>query len=55
MRRFYLFRMALAVFQYFNIFSMMYTGKPLVTNKGACMLLRSTRGSYLSTEIWRMR
>ncbi len=29
------FRMALAVFQYFNIFSMMYTGKPLVTNKGA--------------------
>jgi hypothetical protein len=28
-------RMALAVFQYFNIFSMMYTGKPLVTNKGA--------------------
>jgi hypothetical protein len=29
------FRMALAVFQYFNVFSMMYTGKPLVTNKGA--------------------
>jgi hypothetical protein len=29
------FRMAGAVFQYFNIFSMMYTGKPLVTNKGA--------------------
>lgn len=29
------FRMARAVFQYFNIFSMMYTGKPLVTNKGA--------------------
>lgn len=29
------FRLALAVFQYFNIFSMMYTGKPLVTNKGA--------------------
>ncbi len=29
------FRMALAIFQYFNIFSMMYTGKPLVTNKGA--------------------
>ena len=27
--------MARAVFQYFNIFSMMYTGKPLVTNKGA--------------------
>jgi hypothetical protein len=29
------FRMARAVFQYFNIFSMMYSGKPLVTNKGA--------------------
>ncbi len=29
------FRMAGAVFQYFNVFSMMYTGKPLVTSKGA--------------------
>ena len=29
------FRMARAVFQYFNVFSMMYTGKPLVTGKGA--------------------
>ena len=29
------FRMARAIFQYFNIFSMMYTGKPLVTSKGA--------------------
>ena len=29
------FRMGRALFQYFNIFSMMYTGKPLVTNKGA--------------------
>src|SRR5580700_9225258 len=29
------FRMAQAIFQYFNIFSMMYTGKPLVTGKGA--------------------
>lgn len=29
------FRMAQAVFQYFNVFSMMYTGKPLVTSKGA--------------------
>ena len=28
------FRMAQAVFQYFNVFSMMYTGKPLVTSKG---------------------
>jgi hypothetical protein len=29
------FRMARAILQYFNIFSMMYTGKPLVTGKGA--------------------
>ncbi|MCC6390879.1 MAG: hypothetical protein IT167_09760 [Bryobacterales bacterium] len=29
------FRMARAVFQYCNIFSMMYTGKPLVSGKGA--------------------
>src|SRR5579863_1777372 len=29
------FRMARAVLQYFNIFSMMYTGKPLVTRNGA--------------------
>jgi len=29
------FRMARAILQYFNIFSMIYTGKPLVTNKGA--------------------
>src|SRR5487761_1939227 len=29
------FRLGRAVLQYFNIFSMMYTGKPLVTNKGA--------------------
>jgi hypothetical protein len=29
------FRMAHAVFQYFNFFSMRYTGKPLATSKGA--------------------
>ena len=29
------FRMARAVFQYCNVFSMMYTGKPLVTAKGS--------------------
>jgi hypothetical protein len=29
------FRMAQAIFQYFNAFSMMYAGKPLVTHKGA--------------------
>lgn len=29
------FRMARAVFQYCNLFSMMYTGKPLVSGKGA--------------------
>ncbi len=29
------FRLSYAVFQYFNLFSMMYTGKPLVDQKGA--------------------
>ena len=29
------FRMGRALFQYFNLFSMMYSGKPLVTGKGA--------------------
>ncbi len=29
------FRMAVAIFQYFNFFSMLYSGKPLVTKKGA--------------------
>ncbi len=29
------FRIGRAVYQYFNVFSMMYTGKPLVTGKGA--------------------
>lgn len=28
------FRMGRALFQYFNVFSMMYTGKPLVTSRG---------------------
>jgi hypothetical protein len=32
---FFPFRMAFAVFQYFNFFSMRYTGKPLATSKGA--------------------
>ncbi len=29
------FRMAMAIFQYFNFFSMRYTGKPLATSRGA--------------------
>ncbi len=29
------FRMAVAIFQYFNFFSMRYTGKPLATSRGA--------------------
>lgn len=29
------FRLGYAIFQYFNFFSMMYTGKPLATSKGA--------------------
>jgi hypothetical protein len=41
------FRMALAVFQYFNIFSMMYTGKPLVTNKGAVQRRMDPRQMFI--------
>jgi len=32
------FRMAMAIFQYFNFFSMRYTGKPLATSRGAAQL-----------------
>jgi hypothetical protein len=41
------FRMATAVFQYFNIFSMMYTGKPLVTNKGAAQRRLDPRHAFI--------
>ena len=42
------------IFQYFNIFSMMYTGKPLVTTREPYSG-GSTPGNCLFTEIWRMR
>jgi hypothetical protein len=41
------FRMATAIFQYFNIFSMMYTGKPLVTNKGAVQRRIDPRQAFI--------
>ena len=41
------FRMARAIFQYFNIFSMMYTGKPLVTSKGAVQRRMDPRQMFI--------
>jgi len=41
------FRMGRAVFQYFNIFSMMYTGKPLVTSKGAVQRRIDPRQAFI--------
>ncbi|HTW67235.1 MAG TPA: hypothetical protein VME17_21595, partial [Bryobacteraceae bacterium] len=41
------FRMARAVFQYFNIFSMMYTGKPLVTKQGALQRRIDPRQAFI--------
>jgi hypothetical protein len=41
------FRMARALFQYFNFFSMMYSGKPLVTNKGAVQKQMDPRQMFI--------
>lgn len=41
------FRMATALIQYFNVFSMMYTGKPLVTNKGAVQRRIDPRQAFI--------
>jgi hypothetical protein len=41
------FRMARALFQYFNVFSMMYTGKPLVTSKGAVQRRIDPRQAFI--------
>jgi hypothetical protein len=41
------FRMARAIFQYFNVFSMMYTGKPLVTNRGAVQKQLDPRQAFI--------
>jgi hypothetical protein len=41
------FRMARAVFQYFNFFSMMYSGKPLVSNQGAVQKQMDPRQMFI--------
>jgi len=45
------FRMARAVFQYFNIFSMMYTGKPLVTGRGAVQRRMDPRQLFIQGNL----
>jgi hypothetical protein len=45
------FRMGRALFQYFNIFSMMYTGKPLVTNKGAVSRRIDPRQAFINGNL----
>lgn len=47
------FRMARAVFQYFNVFSMMYTGKPLVTPKGAVQRRLDPRQMFIYGNLMR--
>lgn len=47
------FRMARAVFQYFNVFSMMYTGKSLVTNKGAVQKQMDPRQMFIHGNLAR--
>jgi hypothetical protein len=49
------FRMARAVFQYFNVFSMMYTGKPLVTPKGAVQRQMDPRQMFIYGNLARAR
>lgn len=41
------FRLGRAVFQYFNVFSMMYTGKPLLTAKGAAQRRIDPRKAFI--------
>jgi len=41
------FRIAQAVFQYFNVFSMKYTGNPLVTNRGAAQRRMDPRTLFI--------
>jgi hypothetical protein len=47
------FRMGRAIFQYFNIFSMMYTGKPLVTGKGAVQRQMDPRQLFIHGNLAR--
>ncbi|HZU25539.1 MAG TPA: hypothetical protein VFA04_08455 [Bryobacteraceae bacterium] len=45
------FRMARAVFQYFNVFSIMYTGKPLVSGRGALQRRVDPRQLFIHSNI----
>ncbi len=45
------FRLGRAVFQYFNIFSMMYTGKPLITAQGAAQKRIDPRQLLISANL----
>lgn len=45
------FRLGRAIFQYFNIFSMMYTGKPLVTGQGAAQRRIDPRQLLISANL----
>jgi len=45
------FRMGQAIFQYFNVFSMMYTGKPLVTSKGAAQKRMDPRQMFINGNL----
>ena len=47
------FRMARALFQYFNVFSMMYTGKPLVTRTGAVQRRIDPRQAFIYGNLTR--
>jgi hypothetical protein len=47
------FRMGRAIFQYFNVFSMMYTGKPLVTSKGAAQKRMDPRQMLINANLAR--
>ena len=41
------YRMGRAIFQYFNVFSMMYTGKPLVSKQGAAQRRMDPRQMFI--------
>ena len=45
------FRLGQAIFQYFNVFSMMYTGKPLVTSKGAAQKRMDPRQMFINGNL----
>ena len=45
------FRLGRAIFQYFNVFSMMYTGKPLVSAKGAAQRRMDPRQMFINGNL----